>query len=138
MEIKKYVNISLKVIFSLIMIFPIIGIFGIFPSPTREMYTSDIAFSFIEMLMATKYINYLMAFVYVISLFALWSKREPLAALLMLPITINIVGFHAFLDGGLFTAGAVLGNLFFLLNLYFLWVYRSEYRNLLVVTKKQK
>jgi hypothetical protein len=41
-----------------------------------------------------------------------------------------VVAFHAFLDGGLLTGGAVLGNLMLLINAYFLWQHRREYRPL--------
>ncbi len=56
-----------------------------------------------------------------IALVALWTKREALAALLVLPITLNVVGFHLVLDGGLLMAGAMIANLMLVLNLYLLW-----------------
>ena len=127
---KKYIHNFLKVILSLILIFPVLGILGIFPAPTRELYNTDIAFSFIQILGEAGYINYIMALVYLVALWALWTRREALAALLILPVVVNIIGFHAFLDGGLFTAGAVLGNVFLLLNVYFLWKNWSQYKNL--------
>ena len=48
--------------------------------------------------------------------------------------TVNVVGFHLVLDGGLLTAGAVLGNIMLLINLYFLWTRRREYVPLLAPT----
>ncbi len=127
---KKYIHNFLKVILSLILIFPVLGILGIFPAPTRELYNTDLAFSFIQILGEAGYINYIMALVYLAALWALWTRREALAALLILPIVVNIIGFHAFLDGGLLTAGAVLANVFLLLNIYFLWKNRAQYKNL--------
>lgn len=127
---KKYLHLLAKIIFSLILIMPILGILGIFPPPTRDLYNTDTAFAFIETLAEVGYINYIMAVVQISALLALWTRREALAALLMLPITVNIIGFHAFIDGGLFTAGAMLGNLLLIINLYFLWINRAEYRNL--------
>jgi hypothetical protein len=88
------------------------------------------------MLTSVMYINYMMAVVHVIALIALWTGREAIAALLVLPITLNVVGFHLVLDGGLFTAGAVLGNVMLLLNLYLLWVNRSAYLPLLQPRRK--
>ena len=64
----------------------------------------------------------------------LWTRRTALAALLILPITVNVVGFHAFLDGGLLTAGAMLGNIMLLINAYFLWQQRRVYASLLAQT----
>jgi hypothetical protein len=127
---KKYLHIILKIAFSLVLFFPVLGILGIFPPPTRDLYNTDIAFAFIEMLTETGYINYIMGLVFITALGALWMRREALAAAIVLPITLNIVGFHAFLDGGLFTEGAIIGNLFLLLNLYFIWKNRAEYKHL--------
>ena len=118
-------HIGLKVIFSLILILPILGLTGIFPPATRDLYNSDQAFVFIEILNSAYYILYMMAVVHILALFSLWTKREGLAAILVLPITLNVVGFHLILDGGLLTGGAVLGNLMLLINLYLIcknWV----------------
>lgn len=132
---KKYLHIVLKIIFSLVLFLPILGVLGLLPPPTRELYNTNIAFSFIEMLAETAYINYMMVIVHIVALIALWTRREALAALLMAPITANIIGFHAFLDGGLFTSGAILGNILLVLNLYFLYINRVAYQNLFVLKK---
>ncbi len=128
---KKALNIFLKLLLSLILFMPILGAAGVFPSPTPEMYNTPEAYDFIAMLMASKYIMIADAVVFALAIVCLWTKRVALAALLILPITVNIVGFHLFLDGGLFTAGAIMGNVLLLLNLYFLWEERKEYLPLL-------
>jgi hypothetical protein len=122
----KTLHIIFKVVLSLILIMPVFGALGFFPAPTAEMYTNADAFTFINILMTTKYIMIINSIVFVLSLFCLWTKRETLAGLLILPITVNIIGFHAFLDGGLLTAGAMMGNVMALLNLYFLWKNRAQ------------
>lgn len=127
----KIVHIVLKVLLSLILILPVVGMTGMLGVPTRELYNTDIAFSFIEMLTEVGYIDWMMAAVNLVALGALWSGREALAALLIAPITANVVGFHLFIDGGLLTGGAVLGNIMLALNLYFLWKNREAYRGLL-------
>ncbi len=132
---KKALNIFLKLLLTLILVMPILGVTGVFPAPTPEMYNTPEAYDFIAMLMAGKYIMYLEAIVFALAVLCLWSKRVALAALLILPITVNIVGFHLFLDGGLFTPGAVMGNVLLLLNLYFLWQSKKEYSALLKGTK---
>ena len=119
---KKYLHIAAKVLFSLILILPVAGATGVLGEATRELYNTDEAYAFIEMLVNVGYINYMMAAVHVIALIALWTKREALAAMLVLPITLNVVAFHLVLDGGLLTGGALLGNIMLLLNLYLLWV----------------
>lgn len=128
---KRILHIVGKVVLSLILLLPVLGATGILGEATRDLYNTDIAFSFIQMLVEIKYINYLMAIVHVIALVALWTRREALAALLILPISLNVVGFHLFLDGGLFTSGAVMGNIMLLLNAYLLWKNRAAYEALL-------
>lgn len=128
---KKYLHIAAKVVFSLILLTPILGATGVFPDATRDLYNTDRAFAFIQMLTETAYITYIMAAVHIVALIALWTKREALAALLELPITVNVIAFHLVLDGGLLTAGASLGDLMLLLNLYLLWVNREKYSALL-------
>lgn len=128
---KHYLHIAAKVIFSLILILPVVGITGMLGEPTRELYNTDQAYAFIEILTDVMYINYMMAVVHIIALIALWTKREALAALLELPITLNVFAFHLVIDGGMFTSGAVLANLMLLLNLYLLWKNRESYETLI-------
>ena len=128
---KKAIHISLKVLLSLIMLMPIIGALGVFPAPTADLYTNPKAFAFIEAMMGSGYINPIMAIVFVLSLIALWTKREAISALLILPVTVNIVAFHFILDGGPFTSGAIMGNVLLLLNGYFLWQNRALYAPLM-------
>lgn len=128
---KRILHIAAKVVLSLIILMPIVGTTGLLGEATRDLYNTDIAFSFIEMLVQVMYINYLMAAVLIVALIALWTKREALAAILIAPITANVVAFHLVLDGGLFTAGAVLGNVMLLLNAYLLWKNRAAYKPLL-------
>jgi hypothetical protein len=128
---RKAVDIVLKVVLSIILVMPILGTLGVFPPPTQDLYNTPEAFQFIATLMEGRYINIIMSVVHVVALVCLWTRRTALAALLILPITVNVVAFHAFLDGGLLTVGAQLGNVMLLINAYFLWTHRSEYQPLL-------
>ena len=128
---KKIIHVLLKVILSVILFMPILGTLHIFPAPTADLYNTPQAFEFITILMTAGYINYMMAVVFAISLFLLWTNRVALAVLLILPITLNVVGFHLFLDGGLLTGGALLGNVMLAINIYFLWQHRMRYLPLL-------
>jgi hypothetical protein len=123
---KNFAHSVTKAIFSLILLMPILGVTGIFPPATRDLYNSDEAFAFIEALTAAAYIMYMMAIVHILAIMALWTRREVIGALLALPITLNVVGFHLVLDGGLFTAGALMGNVMLLINLYLLWLHRQK------------
>jgi putative oxidoreductase len=128
---KKALNILCKVLLVLIMIMPILGTLGIFPEPTADMYTSETAYQFIKALMDAKYIPMLNALIFATSIVLIFMNRTALMALLILPITVNIVAFHWFLDGGPFTGGAVMGNVLLLLNIYFLWQNKKTYAVLL-------
>lgn len=127
----KILNVVLKVLLSLILLMPVLGVTGLLGEATRDLYNTDLAFSFIEMMTEVGYITWMMVVVHIIALGALWTKREALAALLILPISLNVVGFHMMIDGGLFTAGALLGNVMLLINLYLLWQYRKTYKGIL-------
>ncbi|HYE23108.1 MAG TPA: hypothetical protein VEA92_01490 [Candidatus Paceibacterota bacterium] len=128
---KNIIHIGAKAILSLILLLPIVGSTGALGEATRDLYNTDQAFAFIEMLVQIMYINYMMAAVLIVALIALWTRREALAALLIAPITVNVVAFHLVLDGGLFTSGAVMGNIMLLLNIYLLWKNRESYNPLL-------
>ena len=124
---KKAIDIVLKVLLSLILVLPILGTLGIGPPPTQNLYNTPEAFQFIMTLQEIRYINIMMSVVHVVAIFCLWTRRTPLAALLVLPITLNVVGFHLVLDGGFLTPGAIPGNIMLLINAYFLWTRRREY-----------
>ncbi|MBP6869229.1 MAG: hypothetical protein KBC16_03955 [Candidatus Pacebacteria bacterium] len=128
---KRILHIVAKVLLSLILLLPVVGATGMLGEATRDLYNTDQAFAFIEMLTSIMYINYIMSVVHIVALMALWTRREALAALLIAPITVNVVAFHLVLDGGLFTGGAVLGNIMLLLNLYLIWKNRDSYKSLL-------
>jgi hypothetical protein len=134
MNYKKYLHTIAKVIFSLTLLMGVLGLlslFGLIPGPTRELYNTDIAFTFIQTITASGYISLGIGIASIFSLIALWTRREGLAALIILPVTVNIIGFHAFLDGGVFTSGSIAADIFFLLNLYFLYVNRGTLKLLL-------
>jgi Na+/phosphate symporter len=126
---KKYLEILLKVLLSLILIIPILGALKLIPGATRDLYNTDAAFAFIKMI-TSNYLSFGIAITAALTLVCLWSGRIALAILLLLPITANVIGFHLFLDGGLFTAGAQMGNIMALIHGYFMWKYRWEYTQL--------
>ena len=127
----KIFNIVCKLLFGLILAMPVLGTLGIFPPPTPDLYNTTQAYDFINMLMEVKYINAIMAVVCITSIYLMITRRTALMALVILPITVNVVAFHAVIDGGLFTDGAFLGNLMLALNIYFLWQNRAQYKVLL-------
>lgn len=127
----KIFNTICKVVFGLILLMPVLGSLGVFPPPTPDLYNTTQAYDFIHMLMQVGYINAIMAVVCVLCIGLMITHRMALMALLILPITVNVVAFHAWIDGGLLTGGASLGNLMLVLNGYFLWQNRARYTSLL-------
>ena len=127
----KIINIILRIILSLLIASPILGAFGVFPAPTPDLYNTPEAFAFIDSLFKGGYVIYIMALVFAISIGLIITNRMALASLLILPITVNIISFHMFLDGGIFTSGAIMADILFLINIYFLWKNRLQYKILL-------
>lgn len=127
----KILNWILQLVLIVIIGMPILGSFGIFPPPTPDLYNTPEAFAFIDALMKTGYLTHIMSAVFAICIVLILTKRMALAALLLLPITVNIVAFHLFLDGGLHMMGAIMADVLLVLNVYFLWRNRSQYRALL-------
>ncbi len=58
---KKYLHIGAKVLFSLILLMPVLGLTGMLGEATRDLYNTDRAFAFIEALNEVMYISFLMA-----------------------------------------------------------------------------
>lgn len=127
---KKF-NIMCRVFLGLICAMPVAGALGIFPAPTPDLYNTTQAYDFIVTLMQVKYITNIMAVVFTLAIGLIIANRMAFAALLILPITVNVVGFHLFLDSGLFTAGSIPADIMLVLNLYFLWLHRKQYATLL-------
>jgi len=126
---KKIMNITLKIILSIILLMSVIGVL-ISAEPTIDMYKKKEAYDFIIAIANSGYVMWLMTIVFIISLIFIIKNKMALVALLLLPITLNIVGFHMFLDGGIFKAGAIMGDALLIINLYFLWQNRHQYKTL--------
>jgi hypothetical protein len=123
-----------KVFLSLIAILPAFGLLGLFPAPTRDLYHTDAAFQFIQLMMSSAlYIDYMMVAVLLASVVLMWTGRELVAAFLIAPITANVIGFHLFLDGGLLNGGSVPGLVMLVTNVCLFYGNRAELRALLRV-----
>ena len=130
----KILHNFLKAILTLIIATPVLGLTGQFP-PKPEYYNSSEAYNFINILMSSaSFIQIGIVLACVSSIYCLWTRREFLAGLILLPITYNVMAFHAFLDGGLLTGGAVMGNIMSAINFYLLWKNKKHLLNLI---KKQ-
>lgn len=124
----KIVNIVLKVLLVLLILMPILGVTGIFPAPTADMYKTPEGWALIDILFKTGYIMYMMAAVFAVCIVLIIMNRMAIVALLLAPITLNIVAFHLFLEGGLFNGPAIMADLLLIINAYFLWQNREKYK----------
>jgi putative oxidoreductase len=125
----KVLSIILRILLILLLLMPIAGVSGLLPAPTAEMYTPQ-GWAFMSALMATGYLMYVMALVFAVCVVLLAIGQTALAAVLLAPITVNIMCFHWFLDAAPVSASSSLGYILLVLNLFFLWENRGVYKAL--------
>jgi putative oxidoreductase len=125
----KYVRIVLRVLLCLLLLTPILGATGVFPAPTADLYTPN-GWAFMSALMASGYIMPLLAGLCAVTIILTAMNKMALAAILLAPMTVNVIMFHAVVDTGLFHPAASLGILLLILNAFFLWDNRAKYKNL--------
>ena len=125
----KYVRAVLRILLCLLLLLPILGATGVFPAPTADLYTPS-GWAFMSALMAAGYLLPLLAILCVVVIALTIMNKTALAAILLAPMTVNVIAFHAFVDTGLLHPAASLGILLLILNAFFLWDNRATYRNL--------
>lgn len=125
----KVVNIILKVLLVLLLLTPVLGATGVFPAPTADLYTPN-GWAFMEALMNAGYLLPLMAILCAVCIVLIFMNKMALVAILLAPLSVNVICFHTFVDTGLISPSATLGILLFLLNAYFLWANRAKYKTL--------
>ncbi len=123
----KNLRIILRVLLGLLCLLPILGGLGIFPAPTADLYTPA-GWTFMSALIGSGYMFPLLAVSFFAALVCIVTNRMALAALILLPLVVNIVLFHAVVDTGLFSAPASMGVMILLLEAFFLWDNRRAYR----------
>jgi hypothetical protein len=79
-------------------------------------------------LIASGYMLPLLAILSAVCIVLLILKKDALAAVLLAPMSVNVICFHTFVDTGLISPSAILGIMLFVLNAFFLWVNREKYR----------
>jgi putative oxidoreductase len=125
----KIINGIARVLLGLLVSTPILGVTGVFPEPTADLYTPE-GWAFMSALMDAGYLMPLLAITCVVVLVLTIMNKMALAAVILAPLSVNIICFHAFVDTGLLSPSPILGELLFLLNVYFLWVNRAKYKAL--------
>jgi uncharacterized membrane protein YphA (DoxX/SURF4 family) len=124
MKVFKHAPLLARVLLGLaFLVFGLNGFLGFIPMPALP---SDGA-NFMTALMATGYMLPMMKIVEIVAGIALLANRfVPLALVMLTPILINILAFHAFLaPGGLVLAGGLA-----VLCAYLVYVNRSKYEPL--------
>jgi putative oxidoreductase len=118
---KKLVR-TVQVILGLgLLFFGLNGFFQFAPPPTFNEAGSAL----LGALFATGYFFPIMAIIWILAgLMFLFNRYSALAALILLPISINILLFHIILD----FSGATIGILVFILNIYMLYVHWDNYK----------
>jgi len=107
-------------------IFGLNGFLNFIPPPKTPM--PEGAGAFAGALMKTGYMFPLIAGTQLlVGVLLLLNRFVPLALVLIMPILVNIIAFHIFLQ----PAGSGPGAFLLVLELYLAWVYRKAYRPLL-------
>jgi len=118
---KKLVR-TVQIIFGIILIVFGLNIFLEF-MPALEF--NEVASAYLGALFVTGYIFPIMAIVWIlVGLLFIFNKCSPLGAVIIFPISLNILLFHIFLD---FT-GFLFGFIMFILNIYMLYAHWNSYR----------
>lgn len=125
----KILHIVMKVLFILVLLMPVLGTAGVFPAPTAELYTAN-GWAFISALMQSGYMFPLIGLTCAATLILLFMNKTALAAVIIAPMTVNVMAFHWFVDKGPFDPSGILGYVLLVCNAYFLWVNRAKYRAL--------
>ncbi len=110
--------------------FGVIGLFNLMPPPkTLPPGVSE----FMGGLKASGYfLPLLFGTQLLVGILLLLNLFVPLALVLIMPVLVNIILYHIFLD----PSGIVPGAILMVLDLYLAWVYRDAYRPLLTMRAK--
>ena len=113
---------TVQIVLGLYLVFVAVsGFFQFLPPPQFN----EAATAFFTALFNTGYLFYLMSLVFLVSgLMFIFNKWSAFGAVLLAPITVNIILFHLFLD---FT-GWWMALIFSILNIYLLVIHWPRYR----------
>jgi uncharacterized membrane protein YphA (DoxX/SURF4 family) len=112
-------------------VFGLNGFLNFIPQPKTEMPAKATAFA--GAMMATGYLMQMVAGTQLLAgVLLLLNLFVPLALVLLMPVLVNIIAFHIFLEPSGTAPGAVL----MAIELYLAWAYRKYYFNLLAMRAK--
>jgi uncharacterized membrane protein YphA (DoxX/SURF4 family) len=112
-------------------VFGLNGFLNFIPQPKTPMPEGAAAFA--GAMMKTGYLFQLVAGTQLlVGVLLLVNRFVPLALVLIMPVLVNIIAFHIFLQ----PSGIVPGSILMALELYLAWAYRAYYRSVLVARAK--
>lgn len=135
----KYVHHAIRIFTGLLFLAIFFSKFGIFPSAVNmENMFSPEGFAFIQAVQANGYLFPTIGIISLISGIAFLANRYvALAAIIMMPLTVNFALFHVFIGlpidsiFSFFFLREIVPFIFFALNLYMLYSERAKYAALL-------
>ena len=120
-----------KIVFSISLVFGIIlvvlGTMAFMNLPLPGFYLPK-ALAFLQALGDTGYMNYIMGIIQIlVGLMFITRRYVALGAIILMPISFNIVIFHLFLDLKTIIPGLII----FALNIFILYTEHDKYKSLL-------
>lgn len=110
--------------------FGFMGLFHLAPQP------KDLPKAVMDFMSAMNNTHYFFPLLFctqlLVGLLLLFNLFAPLALVLIMPVLVNIILYHIFLQ----PAGIVPGAVLMVIELYLAWVYRKAYRPLLTMRTK--
>lgn len=119
----------MRVLLCLLLVTPILGTLGVFPAPTADLYSPD-GWAMMQALMNSTYMMPLLGLLCFVCLVLVIMNKTALAAVLLAPMTVNVMLFHAVVDDNIFKISSIMGWMLFILNVYFLWINWDKYKTL--------
>ncbi len=126
----KILGIVVRVLLCLLLVMPVLGTLGVFPPPTADLYTPQ-GWAMMSALMNSGYMMPLLGLSFALVLALILLKRSALAAVILVPLTVNVMAFHLFLDAFPISGSSVMGYVLLVCNVYLLWEQRAKYAPLL-------
>lgn len=126
----RILSVVLRVLFALLLLTPVLGALGVFPAPTADLYTPE-GWAFMSAMMETGYMMPLLGVLCAVCLVLVVIGRTGLAAVLIAPMTVNVMFFHWFLDAAPISASSSLGYVLLVCNVFFLWKHWDAYKPML-------
>jgi hypothetical protein len=125
----KILTTIMRVLWGLVLLLPILGAAHVFPDPTPDLY-SPAGWAFMQALMNAGYMMPLLGLTFFVALIFIILNRTAIAAIIILPVLVNILCFHLFVDNSFFTFSASLAWVLLICTAYFLWINREKYKTL--------